>query len=89
VLRHCPSERRAGRQTFPDQGDAPAWRPPEKSTIDGSETHAPAIRSYNKTHGTAIVIRQVKYLNNIAEQDHRIVTRVTRPMLGFKSFDTA
>jgi transposase-like protein len=27
----------------------------------------------------------VKYLNNIVEQDHRGVKRVTRPMLGFKS----
>jgi transposase-like protein len=31
----------------------------------------------------------VKYLNNIIEQDHRSVKRVTRPMLGFKSFDAA
>jgi len=33
-------------------------------------------------YGTAIVIRQVKYLNNLIEQDHRGVKRVTRPMLG-------
>ena len=62
---------------------------PEKITIDGSEANAAAIRSYNKDHGTAIVIRQVKYLNNIIEQDHRGVKRVTRPMLGFKSFTAA
>jgi putative transposase len=31
----------------------------------------------------------VKYLNNIVEQDHRAVKRVTRPMLGFKSFAAA
>jgi putative transposase len=31
----------------------------------------------------------VKYLNNLVEQDHRSVKRVTRPMLGFKSFDAA
>ena len=30
-------------------------------------------------------LRQVKYLNNIVEQDHRGVKRVTQPMLGFKS----
>ena len=30
-----------------------------------------------------------KYLNNIVEQDHRGVKRVTRPMLGFKAFDEA
>ena len=62
---------------------------PEKITIDGSEANAAAIRSYNQEHGTTIAIRQVKYLNNIVEQDHRAVKRVTRPMLGFKAFDAA
>jgi putative transposase len=62
---------------------------PEKITIDGSEANAAAIRSYNAEHGTAIDIRQIKYLNNIIEQDHRGVKRITRPMLGFKSFDAA
>jgi putative transposase len=62
---------------------------PEKITIDGSETNAAAIRSYNEIHGAAIEIRQVKYLNNLVEQDHRGVKRVTRPMLGFKSFAAA
>src|SRR5262244_1924813 len=62
---------------------------PETITIDGSEANAAAIRSYNKEHGTAIIIRQVKYLNNTVEQDHRGVKRVTRPMLGFKSFAAA
>jgi putative transposase len=62
---------------------------PEKITIDGSEANAAAIRAYNKEHGTAIIIRQVKYLNNVVEQDHRGMKRVTRPMLGFKSFDAA
>jgi putative transposase len=62
---------------------------PEKITIDGSEANAAAIRGYNEEHGTTIAIRQVKYLNNIVEQDHRAVKRVTRPMLGFKSFDAA
>ncbi len=62
---------------------------PETITIDGSDANAAAIKSYNEDHGTAITIRQVKYLNNIVEQDHRGVKRVTRPMLGFKSFDAA
>jgi hypothetical protein len=43
---------------------------PEKISIDGSEANAAAIRSYHAEHGTAIIIRQVKYLNNIIEQDH-------------------
>jgi transposase-like protein len=59
---------------------------PEKITIDKSGANTAAITHYNKTHKTAIVIRHSKYLNNIVEQDHRTVKRLTRPMLGFKSF---
>src|SRR5215468_4748752 len=62
---------------------------PEKIIIDGSAANEAAIKRYNEEHGTAIAIRQVKYLNNIVEQDHRGVKRVTRPMLGFKAFDVA
>src|ERR671926_931721 len=62
---------------------------PETITIDGSDANAAAIKSYNEAHGTAISIRQVKYLNNIVEQDHRAVNRITRSMLGFKVFDAA
>ena len=39
--------------------------------------------------GRAIGIRQVKYLNNILEQDHRFIKRVTGPMMGFKGFHSA
>jgi putative transposase len=31
----------------------------------------------------------VKYLNNIVEQDHRAVRRITKPMVGFQSFHAA
>jgi transposase, IS6 family len=34
-------------------------------------------------------LRQVKYLNNLIEQDHRFIKRRTRPGLGFFSFETA
>ena len=34
-------------------------------------------------------MRQVKYLNNLVEQDHRAIKRVSRAMLNFKSFQTA
>jgi len=59
---------------------------PEKSTSDKSGANTAAINHYKKIHKTAIVIRQGKYLNNIVEQDHRAVKRITRSMLGFKSF---
>jgi putative transposase len=62
---------------------------PETITIDGSEANAAAIKGYNEEYGTNIIIRRIKYLNNLVEQDHRGVKRITRPMLGFKSFEAA
>ena len=62
---------------------------PEKITIDKSGANTAAIESYNAEHEADIEIRQIKYLNNIVEQDHRAVKRVARPMLGFKSFRSA
>ncbi len=62
---------------------------PEKITIDKSGANTAAIESYNKDHEAGIEIRQVKYLNNIVEQDHRAVKGLVRPMLGFKSFRSA
>jgi putative transposase len=59
---------------------------PEKITIDRSGANTAASTHYNHTHKTALVMRHCKYLNNIVEQDHRAVKRLTRPMLGFKSF---
>jgi transposase-like protein len=43
----------------------------------------------NNERDVPILVRQVKYLNNIVEQDHRAIKRVTRPMLNFKSFRSA
>ena len=36
-----------------------------------------------------IVIRQIKYLNNLVEQDHRGIKRIINPMMGFKTFHSA
>lgn len=45
-----------------------------------------AINTYNEDNNTRIEIRQCKYLNDIIEQDHRFIKRITKPMLGFKNF---
>ena len=34
-------------------------------------------------------LRQIKYLNNIVEQDHRRIKRLVLPGLGFKSMSAA
>jgi putative transposase len=62
---------------------------PEKITIDKSGSNTAAIVSIQADSGLPITLRQSKYLNNIVEQDHRAIKRVTRPMLGFKTFRCA
>ena len=62
---------------------------PEKVTMDKSGANKSAIDQVIEDKEVSIIVRQVKYLNNIVEQDHRAVKRVTKPMLGFKSFRTA
>jgi putative transposase len=65
---------------------------PEKVTMDKSGANKVAIDGIDGIDAEReipMVVRQVKYLDNIVEQDHRAVKRLTRPMLGFKSFQSA
>jgi putative transposase len=62
---------------------------PQKITIDKSGANTAAIGSINHDDCLDIELRQSKYLNNIVEQDHQAVKRITNPMLGFKSFWSA
>jgi putative transposase len=49
---------------------------PEALTIDKSGANLAAV---NAGRDTPIKIRQSKYLNNVAEQDHRTIKRIIRP----------
>ncbi|MFZ6755221.1 IS6 family transposase [Undibacterium sp. Dicai25W] len=62
---------------------------PGKIAMDKSGANKAAIDQIIEDKGLSIIVRQVKYLNNMIEQDHRGIKRVTRPMLGFKSFRAA
>ncbi|CAN5872358.1 IS6 family transposase [soil metagenome] len=62
---------------------------PEKVTMDKSGTNKSAIDQIVEDKNISVIVRQIKYLNNIVEQDHRAVKRITKPMLGFKSFYAA
>jgi putative transposase len=57
--------------------------------MDKSGANKAAIDAINASRAVPILVRQVKYLNNIVEQDHRAIKRVTEPMLNFKSFRAA
>ena len=71
---------------------------PEKVTIDNSGANNAGLKAINLQliilyfFGCAfmpIIIRQIKYLNNVVEQDHRSIKRITNPMMGFKNFYSA
>ena len=58
----------------------------KRITIDKSGANTVAIESVRADACVDTLMRQNKYLNNIVEQDHRAVKRITQPMLGFNSF---
>ena len=67
---------------------------PDKVVIDKSGANLAGLRWTNVilkfVNGSKLIkILQVKYLNNIVEQDHRFIKKLTRPMMGFKSFRSA
>lgn len=59
---------------------------PEKMAMDKSGANKAAIDAVNADRSVSILMRQVKYLNNIVEQDHHVIARATKPMLNIKSF---
>lgn len=67
---------------------------PEKVVIDKSGANLAGLQNMNillLLHGWfwLIDVLQIKYLNNMIEQDHRFIKRLTHPMKGFKSFLSA
>ncbi|EEL96034.1 hypothetical protein S3E15_01777 [Bacillus mycoides] len=63
---------------------------PRVVTVDKNPAYPIAVEELRKEKKMplGIQLRQVKYLNNIVEQDHRFVKKRVRSMLGLKSFRT-
>ncbi|MEG0921628.1 MAG: DDE-type integrase/transposase/recombinase [Comamonas sp.] len=57
--------------------------------MDGSPASNATILELAASAAKPIELRQIKYLNNLIEQNHRAIKRITRPMLGFKSWPCA
>jgi transposase, IS6 family len=86
----CPSE---------EQGAQPTG-----AAVPTTTTAVPRVINVEKQHASPKAIanlkasailpehvewRQVKSLNNLMEQDHRFIKRLTKPGMGFFSFETA
>ena len=61
---------------------------PEKVNMDKSGANLAGLEQINTVYpkDQQITARQIKYLNNSIEQDHRGIKRIVKPMLGFKNF---
>ena len=71
---------------------------PEKVTMDKSGANKAGVNTINLALALLcmfgglplqMTVRQIKYLNNIIEQDHRFVKKITNVMRGFKAFHSA
>ena len=59
--------------------------------VDKNAAYPPSIDELKKSEllPDNCELRQVKYLNNNVEQDHRFIKRLVKPGMGFASFNTA
>lgn len=64
---------------------------PRVITVDKNPAYPKAIKELiaAKKLPEIVKLRQIKYLNNIVEQDHRGIKRLVKPGMGFGSFNTA
>ena len=64
---------------------------PRVVTVDKNAAYPPAIEALKADESLpkSTETRQIKYLNNLVEQDHRFIKRRSNPGLGFGSFNTA
>ncbi len=67
---------------------------PEKVAIDKSSANYAGLMNINTLlfffGATCFIdILRVKYLNNIVEQDHRFIIKITKLTMNFKAFDSA
>ena len=64
---------------------------PRVINADKHKAYPPAFAELqeDKMLPQSVELRQNKYLNNGIEQDHRNIKRIVKPMMGFKTFNSA
>jgi len=64
---------------------------PTKINLDKNPANISGVEAINRDldFKKRITIKRVKYMNNIVEQDHRFIKKITQPTKGFKSFYSA
>jgi transposase-like protein len=64
---------------------------PRVITVDKNAAYPVVIDKLkaDETIAEETELRQVEYLNNVIEPDYRNIKRIVKPMMGFKSFNSA
>lgn len=64
---------------------------PRVVTVDKHRSYPKAVKLSKKEDDLSecLELKQINYLNNMVEQNHRFIKKLVRPMLGFQSFQTA
>jgi transposase, IS6 family len=75
----------------PTAAAKPVTPAPRVINVDKNAAYPKAIAELKASGAlpASVELRQVKYLNNLVEQDHRFIKRLTKPGMGFFSFETA
>ncbi len=81
----------AAKRFFEKALTSPHNQLPRVITVDKNPAYPTAVQQLKDENAInqETLLRQQKYLNNIIEQDHRFIKKVIKPMMGFKSFNTA
>ena len=84
-------DRKAAKRFFKKALGSKHNQMPRVITVDKNPAYPIAIHELKNDRilPKKVGLRQIKYLNNIVEQDHRPIKRIVRPMLGFQFFHTA
>ena len=81
----------AAKRFFRKTLQAPHTQKPKVINVDKNAAYPKAVDELKAKEGLpgSLELRQNKYLNNRVEQDHRFIKRLTKPGMGFHSFNTA
>jgi len=82
---------RAAKRFFRRMLKAASHSSPRVINVDKNQAYPPAVEQLKEegTFPNRTELRQYKYLNNLIEQDHRLIKRRVNPCLGFFRFNTA
>jgi transposase-like protein len=96
---HAPAGSAPGARSLEEQVEestaavtpTPTKPAPRVINVDKNAAYPKAIADLKASGALpeAAELRQVKYLNNLVEQDHRFIKRLVKPGMGFFSVETA